>query len=154
MSIQRWWEERLLARFPLGIEAVAVEGYNFKPQQGDKPDKWPRAVARYALYDDYRFWFEDACVKPIKETVPEAKWPKAKTELEFFVCIKPWLYYDKDHQVKNYWVFMSKMHNGAWVRVKVRRWFVRLGPFDDHVAMFLADTGVDMRPSVGTYRPT
>ena len=154
-TISQWWEERLKAHDPIGVPAVHLDGYNLKMHPTSQ-EPWPKAVARSALYEDYRFWFEDRAIKPIMKSpnYDPKMLPITKTEHEFFICMKPWIYIDKDHQVKNYWVWGQRQHEGEWVKVKVRRWFVRLMPWEAHAIAFFVDTGIDTRLSAGKYNPT
>lgn len=143
-AVTNWWQERLQARHPLGTAAIDVEGYNWKRRAGlESVDSWPKAVARIALYDDFRFWCEDHTIgTPLC------------SELHFFVQIAPWVYSDKSHQVKNYWVHKSEPYQGRWIKVKVRRYFIRLNTWDEHADMFFRDTGVQVRKPLGSYDPT
>lgn len=134
MSISRWWEGRLREGFPLGQPPIkALGNYNYKLRDGVVVGGWPKAVARSALYDDYGAWFNISC--------PGAT---IKTEHEFYVMVRPWVYFDKGKQVKNYFVMQSKLVNGTWVKVRVRRWFIRLGTYEEHCAMFFRDTGTQI----------
>ncbi len=127
MSVQNWWELRLRARDPL--EFVHVQGFDYRPKQGVR-DTWPNAVGRQSLYEDYCAWCEKQDVLQVE------------TDLIFFLKVKPWIYIvDKKWHVKNYNVPKRQQYEGRWITLRVRRYFVRLRPYEEHVEVFEEKTG-------------
>lgn len=142
MSVIVWWRERLVARFPLS-PALAVEGYNYKMREGSGLDPWPMRVARQALYDDYRSWVDgaNALAWPGVEE-GDKRLSKPVPDYVFFTSISQMLYvHEKGKMVKNYWVKRSVPFEGGFQTVKVRRYFVRLGTWEEHAAAFAKVVG-------------
>lgn len=143
-GVMVWWRERLDARVPLSATFM-IEGYNYKAREGANQDPWPVRVARQALYLDYQSWYIKTILPqyntPYYRDHPE-KIPLYASELVFFSTMTPYLYiYDKETQVKNYHVKESRKFEGKWVTVKVRRYFIKLGSFQEHLEAFKRETG-------------
>lgn len=133
-----WWEERLKARFPVS-DVFKQEPYNYKAQEGTNADPWPIRVARQALYLDYLCWVDINNVEAWKD---EKDYTKPVKELLFFSTLAPFLYINgKERMVKNYNVRKCTPFEGNYVYTKVRRYFVRLGTYDEHVSAFRRETG-------------
>jgi len=148
MTVEQFWQERLQAGFPMRDLNLRIEGYDVRSWSG-KTGQWPRAIARQSLYHDYLIWHRVSFL-PKYDVAParEILNPTNATELQFFIQMGPWLYIDgKDWHVKNYSVKKSERHNGEWVRVKGRRYFIRLLELDRHIDVFERSVGRPIRLS-------
>lgn len=137
MSVLLWWRERLDARFPLN-EKFKIEPFNFKQREGAIPDQWPGRVARRALYESYCDWVDLQNVKTWPGTEPEdTRRAKPVNELTFFTTLSPCLYVNgRKRMLKNYKVKKSVPFEGGYQTTKVRRYFIRLGEWQEHVDAF------------------
>lgn len=150
MSIERYWQERLVSGFPLRSRALYQEGYDLRSWSG-KTGVWPRAVARQSLYADYQDWHAEVFLAEYQnseffQSHPDMV-PKPATEMQFFVTMGPWLYIDgKSWHVKNYNVKKQERSNGEWVKVTARRYFIRLVELERHTRVFEASVGRSIRP--------
>lgn len=148
MSVEQYWQERLVARNPLADHLLRVEGYNVKSWSG-KYGEWPRAVARQALYQDYETWhiaWREAMEREPWFAEQGIRPPEVLPEFQFRVAIGPWLYIDgKEWHVKNYNVQQSSRVGSEWVKVKTRRYFIRLREVERHIEAFERVIGRSIR---------
>lgn len=149
MAVILYWRERLAARNP--IRLIALQGADYRKLQDKAPeDTWPKAVAKQALLQDYKAWFDEVYLDSYRATQfyidqPELLPPPA-TDLEFFTTMSPLLHIvGRDQQTRAYFIWESRQHEGRWVKVKVRHNFVRLCDWQSHVAAFELQTGGDMK---------
>lgn len=157
-AVQLWWKERLVDRHPIGCEALRMEGYNLKTARTETTDPWPRAVARQALFEDYKIWFEDSYLPPYKTAGYYADFPdnlpRPTDELGFFTTIAPFLYIvGKKQQVRAYYVPQKQLYEDRYVTIKVNRYFVRLCEWEAHIAQFELLTGMDAHSILPSFDP-
>lgn len=137
-----WWRERLKAQFPLTSPDVWQEGYSWKAREGANEEGWPGRVSRQDLYLDYTMWVNDNNAKAWPNKPIEERRPLPVTELVFYSTLTPMFYMgDKSRMVKNYHVKEQQTFEGRLITVKKRRYFIRLAPWNEHVAAFLRETG-------------
>lgn len=149
-AIIPWWRERLKARCPLSPAFMIDQfnGYNYKLRAGEVQDTWPARVARQALYFDYQSWHDKhaqvAFNTPYYKEFPE-RVPQYASELTFFSTLTPYLYVrDKASMVKVYWAKERKLFEGRWITVEVRRYFIRLGEYEEHRRAFVQETATEV----------
>jgi hypothetical protein len=142
MSVLLYWRERLEAHNPLYKEDLRIPGLNVRPMNGMDPKaSWPRAIARYALYQDYCIWHREQFL-PLYKGV-ECPTPKPADELIFYSTMAEWLYIvGKEQQVRTYLVTHSSYYEGEWVRGRKHRYFIRLLDWAYHAAQFELTTGI------------
>lgn len=145
MPVATWWRKRLEEQNPIGDPVLWVPGFNVRPSR-DPNEKWPRAVARQALYMDFVAWYENEYLLGYRKTEMYVRFPEqlpiTPTELTFWMAIAPFLYlHGKKVSVRNYFVKKPVQHQGAWLQVKVRRYFVRLEPWQKYVDRYEVNTG-------------
>ena len=150
MSIQIWWRERLVEKNPLGHESLRIPRINLRGHSGPNIDPgWPRAVARSALYTDYKLWFDQIFLAPYRETPyyqqNESRLPAPVPEVVFFSTMTPWLYIvGKKEQVRTYMVPFNRRHKDGFIMGKKNTYFVRLCGWVYHVAAFEQNTGTEI----------
>lgn len=143
-AILPWWKERLEARCPIS-EISFVEGY-YKRRTGVANDPWLDRVARSRLYLDYQSWYEKT-IRPKYDNdhyrqFPE-QIPQYASELTFFTTMGPLIYVrGKEWHVRNYSVKVSRPFEGKILIVKVRRYFVKMADYEEHVDAFKRETGL------------
>lgn len=139
-AILPWWKERLEARCPVS-PLFLIDGY----YKARNHDTWPIRIARSQLYNDYLAWYNSYAQRtydsPYYKAYPE-KIPKYASETVFFSTMAPWIYVlGKDKMVRNYFVKTRVQYEGRWVDTKVRRYFIRLGTYEEHATAFQLETG-------------
>lgn len=143
-AIIPWWRERLRARCPLSASFMIdqFDGYNFKRRTGEGADIWPARVARQALYQDYQSWHENMVKAAFTSSGQDRDGPLYASELVFYNTMSPFLYiHDKKAMVKNYHVKEQQLFEGRWIKVQVRRYFIILGEYQEHLEAFARETG-------------
>lgn len=147
MSTITYWAGRLRDEFPLYDAALRKPKITYKPYLNEPYRRWPRAVCRSDLYHDYVSWYNNE-VKPVYQAMPVYQEnpqaiPPADAEFIFFATMSPWLYVmGKKRQVKSYYVDQQEHVDGSWVNTKVRRYFIRLGSYQEHLDAFESITGL------------
>ncbi len=147
MSAITYWRECLINKFPLRMSSANTAGVWVKYRKGPRTTTWPYAVARAALYEDYRVWFRQSYLKQfvgIKGYFGVGdQLPQPDSELSFYVAMAPWLYLvSKEEQVRSYVVPVREHLDGRWWTLKKHRNFVRLCRHEQHVAVFEMLTGL------------
>jgi len=158
MSAQLYWRERLIARNPIYSEPLREVMYNFRPHRRAMDDTWPHAIARAVLLEDYTAWHKEVYLKPYGDVSffrdNPKKLPRPLGQLEFFSTISPWLYVrGKKEQVRAYLVPHKVCVEGRWVSTLKNRYFVRLCPWEAHVAAFHVNTGMDVNETPLPFDP-
>lgn len=147
-AILPWWKDRLEDRSPIS-DAFRI-GINIRPI-AEEP-RWPQRVLRQALYFDYQSWYaryaKETYNHGVYLTNPEMV-PLYASELVFFSAMSPWLYINgKLGQTRHVSVKVPELFEGRTVYVRRRKYFVKLGLWQDHVATFEQETGLKITPSV------
>lgn len=146
MSATLYWKSRLTDGDIFFTEASRIVGSTVKPHKNKSDLKWPYAVARSAIYEDYCVWHRLAYLPTFADVehyknFPEDL-PERADELGFFSTIGPWLYMvGKQRQVRSYSVDEPVHQFGAWHEAKKKRYFVRLCSLAAHRAAFALYTG-------------
>ena len=147
MSTITYWRECLINKFPLRMSSAGTAGVWVKYRKGPRTTTWPYAVARAALYEDYRVWFRESYLKQFADIKGYHgvgdRLPQPDSELSFYVAMAPWLYIvSKEEQVRSYVVPVREHLDGRWWTLKKHRNFVRLCRHEQHVAVFEMLTGL------------
>lgn len=150
MSVLIYWQERLQDRKPLYSDSIAIPGFNVKAREGDS---WPASVARSALLEDYLLWHEEKLLEPYRQSPMyadhPAMMPKPVDEMGFYNSLAPLIYViGKHQQVRNYKVTIQRQFEGKWQSGTQRRYFVRLATWEEHVASFELQTGIEVHGNV------
>ena len=129
------------------MSSAATAGVWVKYRKGPRTTTWPYAVARSALYEDYRVWFRESYLKQFANIKGyhevRDRLPQPDSELSFYVAMAPWLYLvSKKEQVRSYVVPVREHLDGRWWTLKKHRNFVRLCRHEQHVAIFEMSTGL------------
>lgn len=148
MAVVLYWNQRLAERNPLRDPELRIEGVNIKSREVE--DSWPRAVAKQAQYMDYLKWFDEEYLPSFASVdyyrdFPD-QLPKPANELEFFTTIAPFMYVvGRKQQVRSYAVKQQQTYEGEWMTIKKTRNFTRLCEWEEHVAAFVVQTGIEIK---------
>jgi hypothetical protein len=146
MAVILWWRGRLVDRRPLREDKMWVQDVSFKAQYVSPEDPWPRAIAKAFLLLDYRQWFEEVYLEPYRQCAfyqdqPD-QLPKPATDLEFWTTLSPLIHLvGRAQQTRSYNVKEQHLHMDVWVTIKVKKNFIRLLEWGEHVAAFELQTG-------------
>lgn len=151
MTVALWWKSRLEAGDPIRSPRFRLAGYDVKERAVIHPTahKWPKAVARQALYADYLCWHDEVYLLPLRDVpffqdFPE-RLPEPANELRFFTTLLPFMYvFDRSYHNRNYMVQTSRQFEGRWITVKANRYFYRLVEWEAHVAAYKLETGTEI----------
>lgn len=146
MAVIQYWAERLRDRDPISTPQLRTVN-TVKHHEGRGEDTWPKAVAKQAMYLDYLAWFERVYLPPFQQTPfyqdQPVLLPAPARELDFFVTMSPFIHVvHRDKQTRSYLVREQRQHNGRWLEARVRKNFVRLCEWKEHVAVFELQTGM------------
>lgn len=151
MAVALWWKERLEEKCPLYDPLLRIEGYNYKVRRDELQSRWWKAVARRALWADYQIWFDKVYLAPYELVSIK---PTPAKELEFWMTLAPMLYVNgRKASIRNHLVRENTNYQGRIVLVKVRRYFVHLGTWEQHADALLTNNNIDVR-KLGTTRYT
>lgn len=118
MNIPRlYWAARLNTRQAL-YKGPVREGADYRGQW-----PWPEWLSRKSMWEDYLIWFEE-------QYLPVHKYPMDPlpgSPVAFFDAINRYLYPDYHNAVASTFpVEVQEFHRGRWIKVVVRRKFIRL----------------------------
>lgn len=118
MNIPRlYWASRLNTRRALYKEPVR----EYADYRGSWP--WPEWISRKSMWDDYLTWFQEQYLPVHKYPMD----PEPGSPVAFFDALNPYLYEDFTKvSASSFPVEVQEFHKGRWLKVAVRRKFIRL----------------------------
>lgn len=128
MSFNLYWYERLQEKSAFADFSIMEKGFDYIGDDNGNM-RWPKEIARKAMYRDYTLWAEKRGVK-------------ADSERQFYVGIAPYIYL-KDKKEINHRIWQSQHVRGTYVKTRVSRYFACLSSWESHCMAYLERTGVD-----------